>query len=57
MFTFDINEYKWVMLVASLICFHYTVTGFMAGGKRRKIFTEEFMKQNFEAEHQAAFPG
>ncbi len=57
MMNFDINEYKWVLLVASLICFHFTVTGFWAGSKRRKIFSEEFMKSNFEAEHQAAFPG
>lgn len=57
MFKFDINEYKWVLLVASLISFHYTMTGFWAGSKRRKTFSKEFMAENFEKEHQEAFPG
>ena len=53
---FDINEYKWVLLVASLISFHFTITGFWAGGKRGKTFTPEFMKEHFEKEHKEAFP-
>ncbi len=50
------DEYKWVCLVASLICFHLTLTGFWAGGKR-KLFTKEFMDENFKTEHERAFPG
>ena len=53
---FDINEYKWVFFVASLISFHYTITGFWAGGNRGKTFTPEFMKENFEKQHKEAFP-
>lgn len=51
------DEYRWVCLVASLICLHLTVTGFWAGGQRKKAFKPEFMEENFKTEHERYFPG
>ena len=53
----DIDNYRWVALTASLIAFHYAITGFSAGGKRGKIFSAEFMNENFKTEHERSFPG
>ena len=50
-------EYRWVLLVASVMAFHFTVTGFIAGSKRSKTFTKEFMEENFKTEHERYFPG
>jgi hypothetical protein len=50
------EDYRWVALVASLIGFHLTVTGFWAGGKRKTTFTPEIMSQ-MQAEHEQFFPG
>lgn len=50
-----IDEYRWVMLVASIMMFQLTLTGFVAGSKR-KLFNKDFMKANFEAVHKEAFP-
>jgi|LauGreDrversion4_2_1035121.scaffolds.fasta_scaffold247957_1 hypothetical protein len=43
----NLDDYRWVMLVASIMVFHFAITGFIAGSYRSKIFTEEFMKENF----------
>ena len=51
-----VDDYRYVLLVAALICFHVTVTGFFAGSKR-KMFSPEFMEQNFKTEHERFFPG
>ncbi len=52
----DLNLYRYVALTATLILFHYTMTGFLVpGGVRGKVFTEEFMKENFETEHERHF--
>ena len=45
-----------MLLVASLIAFHLTMTGFIIGGKRRSIFSKEYMKKEFETEHKRFFP-
>jgi hypothetical protein len=51
------DEYRWVLLTASIIAFHFTLTGFIVGGKRGKTFNKEFMEQNFKTEHERYFPG
>lgn len=51
------DDYRWVCLVASLIGFHLTITGFYAGGKRKATYKPEFMEQNFKTEHERFFPG
>ena len=43
--------YPWVMLVAGAISFECLIIGFLAGGLRRKIFTEEFLETNFGETH------
>jgi hypothetical protein len=49
-------EYGWVLLVAVLYGFECLVVGFgVAGRIRGKVFTEEYMKQNFGSEHQKCF--
>ncbi|CDW75969.1 UNKNOWN [Stylonychia lemnae] len=50
------DEYRWVALVASLIGFHLTITGFVAGGKRKATFTPEIISQ-VQDEHEKFFPG
>ena len=41
----DINLYRYVALTATLIMFHYTMTGFLVpGGVRGKVFTAEFLE-------------
>ena len=53
----DVENYKWVALVATLMMFHVIITGFTAGGgQRSKAFSEEFMEKNFKEEHEKAFP-
>ena len=52
----DINLYRYVALTATLIMFHYTMTGFLVpGAARKKAFTPEFMEQNFKVEHERHF--
>ena len=51
------DDYRYVLLTASLICFHITITGFIAGGKRSKAFSKDFMEENFKTEHERFFPG
>eukprot|EP00347_Sterkiella_histriomuscorum_P012300 403369117 len=51
------DDYRYVALIASLIGFQLTVTGFWAGGQRKKHFTPEFLKDNFQEEHEKHFPG
>ena len=49
------DEYTWVLLIASIISFHYMLTGYIAGGGARgKIFSKEYMQQ-FQKEHEEAF--
>ena len=51
-------DYRWVLLTASLMAFHFILTGFIAaGGRRKKTFTPEFLEKNFREEHEAAFAG
>ena len=52
----DADLYKYVALTASLMMFHYIITGFTAGGARGKIFTPEFMEENFGREHERHYP-
>ena len=52
----DINNYRWVMLVASIMMIHFIVTGFFAGSGRKNAFSEEFLEKNFKEEHEKAFP-
>ena len=41
----DINLYRYVALTATLIMFHYTMTGFLVpGGARKKAFSPEFLE-------------
>ena len=48
-------DYGYVLIVAALIAFEIISIGFMFPGRLRgTIFTEEFMKQNFGAEHKSA---
>ena len=52
----DLNLYRYVALVASLILFHYSMTGFIGPGSLRgKIFTPLFMEENFKTEHERHF--
>ena len=49
------NYVLWVGLFVALQCFF---TGFIVAGKKRgKIFTPEFLEKNFGEEHRKAFPG
>ena len=49
----ELNLYRYVALVATLIMLQFLVTGFVApGGTRGKVFTKEFMEENFKTEHQ-----
>ena len=52
----DVSDYKWVALTATIMMFHYTLTGFIAGGLRSKIFTEQFLKDNFQTIHERFYP-
>lgn len=49
--------YKWVLLAASVICFHFIITGFIVGGKRGKTFNKEYLETNFRLEHEEFYPG
>lgn len=51
------KDYKWVLLTASLMLFHFTVTGFFAGARRSKTFNQEFMDEHFKGTHERFFPG
>ena len=52
----DLNLYRYVALTATLIMFHYTMTGFLVpGAARKKAFTPEFLEQNFKVEHERHF--
>lgn len=49
------NNYGYVLIVASLIALEIVLIGFLFPGRvREAVFTEEFMKQNFGAEHKTA---
>ena len=53
----DLNLYRYVALTAALILFHCSMTGFLVTGpQRKKHFSEEFMKENFQTEHERHFP-
>lgn len=39
-----LDEYRYVMLVASIMMLHCVITGFIAGSYRKRIFSEEFMQ-------------
>lgn len=51
-----IEDYRWVMLVASIMMFELTITGFVGGGGRKKTFSDAFIKEHFEEKHKEAFP-
>lgn len=45
-------EYGWVLLCAALMGLSCILIGFVfAGGARAKVFTEDYLKENFGAEH------
>ena len=49
------DMYRYVALTASLILFHFLITGFIAPGRARgKIFTPEYM-ENFKTVHERHF--
>eukprot|EP00355_Strombidium_rassoulzadegani_P004130 CAMPEP_0168618462 /NCGR_PEP_ID=MMETSP0449_2-20121227/6085_1 /TAXON_ID=1082188 /ORGANISM="Strombidium rassoulzadegani, Strain ras09" /LENGTH=199 /DNA_ID=CAMNT_0008659339 /DNA_START=195 /DNA_END=794 /DNA_ORIENTATION=+ len=50
------DDYRWTLLVTLLMVVHYYTLVGMAGGSR-KVFTEEFMKENFGDEHKQALNG
>ncbi len=57
-YTIDLHEdYRFVLLTAALVCFHFLITGFFAGSMRSKLFSKDFMERNFKTEHERYFPG
>lgn len=47
------QEFGWVLLSAVVMGLSCLMIGFIfAGGPRGKIFSEQYMKENFGAEHQ-----
>lgn len=48
------KEYAWVILVVVLYQILYTLVTIHSSGAR-KVFTKEFMDQNFKEEHEKAF--
>ena len=52
----EIDLYRYVALVATLIMFQFILTGVIApGAARGKVFTKEFMENNFKTEHERFF--
>ena len=50
------DDYRWTLLVVLVMIVHYyTLVG--QAGASRKVFTQEFMEQNFGEEHKQAFEG
>ena len=45
------EEYPYVLAIACAIAFHCVLVGFAAGGRRRTLFNEDFMKKHFEHDH------
>ena len=42
------SHFGWVLLTAAVLAMECVLIGMLlAGGARRKVFTEEFMKRNF----------
>ena len=37
------DDYRYVLMISALMAFECLVVGFVAGSKRSKIFSEEFM--------------
>ena len=50
------QEYPLVLLAGATLCLECFIISFVAGMSRKKYFTKEHMQQ-FEKEHEAAFPG
>ena len=46
------DDYRWVLLVVVLQIFQYVHCVILGAGPRSKIFTEEFMNENFKEEHE-----
>ncbi len=44
------KEYAYVLGLAGVLSYYCLTIGFMAGGRRKTLFTKEFMAQ-FEKEH------
>lgn len=44
-------DYLRVIAIAASISFHCVMLGFGAGSRRRTIFSDQFMKTNFEKDH------
>ena len=51
------DDYRYVLLTATVIALHVFITGFIAGGSRGKIFNQKFMEENFKEEHEKFYPG
>lgn len=52
------DDYRWVLVVVFLQVLHYLwCLCAIAGRRRKKQFTKEFMDKHFKEEHEAAFPG
>lgn len=50
------DEFGYVLLIDTLIAFEIIIIGFIFPTRARgKAFTQEFMKQHFEKDHQDAF--
>ena len=48
------DEFRWVLLVVVLQCIQYFHCLILAGAPREKIFTQEFLDENFKEEHEKA---
>ncbi len=52
----ELNLYRYVALVVVLIMFQFVFTGFIAPGNvRGKVFTKQYMEENFTTEHERYF--
>lgn len=50
------DEFGYVLLIDVLIAVEIIMIGFIIPhGARKKVFTEKFMKENFERDHMQAF--
>jgi glutathione S-transferase len=54
----NIDDYKWVALVASLMMFQLTINAQIPGSRRGKVFSKEFTEANIKPMHEESFtPG
>ena len=48
------DDYKWVLLVTMILIVHYFACVMQGGSPRGKLFTQEWMTENFGKEHEEA---